>query len=75
MSRVCLTGKRVVRRPAVGYNLCLTAKALKNNRLSSYTCGPCSKLEVYYTLKNIGMKTLPALRLALLGRDSVVHCR
>ena len=33
MSRVCLMGKSVVRRPAVGYNLCLTAKALKNNRL------------------------------------------
>lgn len=30
MSRVCLMGKRVVRRPAAGYNLCLTAKALEN---------------------------------------------
>ena len=26
-------------------------------------------------IKNTGMKTLPALRRALLGRDFVVHCR
>lgn len=38
----------------------------------SYICGPCSKLEVYYTLKNTGMKTLPALRLALL--EEILWC-
>lgn len=32
-------------------------------------------MEGYYTLKNTGMKTLPELRLALLGRDFMVHCR
>lgn len=75
MSRVCLMGKRVVSRLVVGANLKLLPYFGEQQTVSSYICGPCSKLEVHYTLKNTGMKTSPALRLALLGRDFVVHCR